>query len=181
VISPPPLQLQVLSPPAPAEFYFLGTQDPRVAHLLPNLRAIPKPDLLPALESFVLAVFAAADKVWILDKYFNHQHGLPALFVADAILESTADFRVISKQERPEEWLQAQQNGNVVSHGLRWKRRDHSWLHGRFALVDNELWHFGSTVGGAYPGFDAATRWFDPALVSAFEHQFLHVWKEDER
>ena len=31
------------------------------------------------------------------------------------------------------------------------------FLHDRFAIVDNALWHFGSTVGGGHPGLTAAS------------------------
>lgn len=31
------------------------------------------------------------------------------------------------------------------------------FLHDRFAIVDDDLWHFGSTVGGGHPGLTAAS------------------------
>ena len=32
------------------------------------------------------------------------------------------------------------------------------FVHDRFAIVDDELWHFGATVGGFHHGVNAATR-----------------------
>jgi hypothetical protein len=176
MIAPPTGPRLVAPPPDPPEFFFLGTQDCRLALLHPRLREIPKPGTLPPLTAFVEAVFFALDRVWILDPFFDHQHGLPALFEQDALLESRAHFRVISRERVPKEWLETRANWNLIASRLRWRPRAYAWFHGRFALVDGELWHFGSTVGGAYPGFDAASRWRDDALVRTFQEQFESLW-----
>jgi hypothetical protein len=127
------------------------------------------------LEPFVTAVFGASERLWILDPHFDHEHGLsPILF--GAILESQAEVRIVSKKELPRDWLEAQTNWADVRGRFFWQTRPCSWLHGRFALLDSELWHFGSTVGGAYPGFDAASRWYDPALVASFSYHFSDTW-----
>ena len=36
--------------------------------------------------------------------------------------------------------------------------KEADYFHDRFAIVDSELWHFGSTVGGGYPGLTAVSR-----------------------
>jgi hypothetical protein len=179
VISPP--AINVAAPPiAPPEFFFLGTQGHRVAYLHKSLTDASRPTSLPPLAPFVEAVFYSTDRVWILDAFFDEQHGLPALFAEDAILESKAEFRIISRQAVPTAWLGEQRDWAAISPRLLWRQRDYAWFHGRFAIVDGNLWHFGSTVGGAYPGLDAASRWYDPVLVGAFQHRFEDTWGEDK-
>jgi hypothetical protein len=48
-------------------------------------------------------------------------------------------------------------------------------LHDRFAIVDNELWHFGSTCGGSYRGVTAHSRGWDAQATNA-EVYFNEVW-----
>ena len=36
-------------------------------------------------------------------------------------------------------------------------RNAYPFLHDRFAVVDDALWHFGATVGGGHPGLNAAS------------------------
>jgi hypothetical protein len=183
MIAPPAIQAVVpaISPP---DFYFLGTQSHRVAFLHQHLTNGSNPASLSPLTPFVEAVFFAKSRVFILDAFFNHEHGLPALFAEDAILESQARFRVISRQPFPDEWLKERPDWSSISSHvsacLVWRRHDHPWFHGRFAIVDDVLWHFGSTVGGAHPSFDAATRWADPDLVTAFEYRFKKTWGPDQ-
>ena len=48
-------------------------------------------------------------------------------------------------------------------------------FHDRYALIDQELWHFGSTVGGGYPLLSSVSRgWI--GHVSDFETLFLNWW-----
>lgn len=40
--------------------------------------------------------------------------------------------------------------------------RDKDWFHDRFAIMDQEIWHCGSTVGGIEPCMNVLSRgWFD--------------------
>jgi hypothetical protein len=50
--------------------------------------------------------------------------------------------------------------------------RDFPYMHDRFAIVDDELWHFGATVGGLHTLVNAATRGWradDHKAVEFFE------------
>ncbi len=51
------------------------------------------------------------------------------------------------------------------------------YIHDRFAVTDNELWHFGGTVGGLHQDLTAVSRGWD-----ASNHRFLYffdeLWKE---
>lgn len=52
------------------------------------------------------------------------------------------------------------------------------YIHDRFAIIDNELWHFGATVGGLHNKVNAATRGWDADFHDAIRF-FEIVWKGD--
>lgn len=128
------------------------------------------PKLLIEFENAILAV---QDRIWILDPHFNVQFGLSAIWLALCASEAK-DIRVISHNQRPTDWIEnaVKSMGYKPPAPIDWRVCFFS-LHDRFALLDNELWHFGSTVGGAYPGFGAATRgWAADHLSRIFSSQW---------
>jgi len=52
------------------------------------------------------------------------------------------------------------------------------YVHDRFAIIDNELWHFGATVGGLHGDVSAATRGWDIAHHDALRF-FEDAWAGD--
>lgn len=48
-------------------------------------------------------------------------------------------------------------------------------VHDRFALIDDELWHFGATVGGAHRSINAYSRGWDAGETRAMEF-FEEAW-----
>ena len=48
-------------------------------------------------------------------------------------------------------------------------------VHDRFAIVDDELWHFGATVGGAHRSVNAFSRGWDASTTRAAEF-FDEAW-----
>lgn len=54
------------------------------------------------------------------------------------------------------------------------------YVHDRFAVVDDELWHFGATVGGLHHGVNAATRGWNAVAVGAVNF-FGEVWSQRAR
>lgn len=52
-------------------------------------------------------------------------------------------------------------------------------IHDRFAIIDNELWHFGATVGGLHNLLSAATRGWDAELHEAIRF-FEEAWAGDK-
>lgn len=54
------------------------------------------------------------------------------------------------------------------------------YVHDRFAVVDDELWHFGATVGGLHHGVNAATRGWSATAVGAVQF-FGQVWSQPAR
>jgi hypothetical protein len=56
--------------------------------------------------------------------------------------------------------------------------REFPYVHDRFAIIDNELWHFGATVGGLHNLVNAATRGWDAAAHDAVRF-FNDAWNGD--
>lgn len=50
------------------------------------------------------------------------------------------------------------------------------YVHDRFAIVDNELWHFGATVGGFHSQVNAVSRGWDANSTKAIEF-FELAWR----
>jgi hypothetical protein len=53
------------------------------------------------------------------------------------------------------------------------------YVHDRFAIIDDELWHFGATVGGLHSLVNAATRGWDAEAHQAARF-FEDAWKGDD-
>jgi hypothetical protein len=52
-------------------------------------------------------------------------------------------------------------------------------MHDRFSIIDNELWHFGATVGGLHHLVNAATRGWNAEAHDAVRF-FNDAWDGDE-
>jgi len=141
------------------------------------------------LIAFGMAVARALDRVWIVDEYFFmpdekttqmvHMRIAKILTWLPSTLEAS-DIRILTKTHRevaadaliPLKEREADINrlrarrpvkcSIEVRHHLT-KRFD--YIHDRFAIVDDELWHFGGTAGGFHASVSAASRGW-----SAVEH-----------
>lgn len=104
------------------------------------------------LERFVEAVRFAEKRVLILDPHFQGD-GLAAVWTA--LDETDARVRILTQRKRElDAWL--------VGHSLRLPkhveaRQSRHAFHDRLAVVDADLWHFGSTVGGGHHQLSAAS------------------------
>lgn len=58
--------------------------------------------------------------------------------------------------------------------------RKFNYIHDRFAIIDNELWHFGGTVGGFNSKLSAASRGWDAEALNAISF-FNEVWQKCTR
>ena len=56
------------------------------------------------------------------------------------------------------------------------RRGSFPFLHDRFAVVDEALWHFGATIGGGHPGVNAASGPWSAAEVRAVGF-FAECWR----
>ena len=118
----------------------------------------------PGLRAFVKGVFDAQDRIWILDPFFGQDpiHGdLYEAFVLAAVTDLSFFTRKV-----PTDLLQSLRKERSVAlgtfAGVTWygglAADRFPFCHDRFAIVDNELWHFGGTVGGGQPGLTAVSR-----------------------
>lgn len=155
------------------------------------------------LQKFSKAVADAQERVWIVDQYLlmpEEGKGSPAYRV-DKILTwlppwlAASDIRLLTKrhQEVGENDLKKFQlrAREISNHEARrgkecrievrmHLRRDRDFIHDRFAIVDDELWHFGGTAGGFQADVSAASRGWRAADHGAIDF-FEEIWNVGER
>ncbi|WP_417441329.1 hypothetical protein [Idiomarina sp.] len=135
-------------------------------------------DAVP-LEKFCHAVANAQERVWMVDEYLlMPDRGNPVERI-DKILEwlplwlDASDIRLLTKphQEISKDDLRRFYNHAMAinSHDVRRTKecrievrmhltKDCDFVHDRFAIIDDELWHFGGTVGGFHSKVSATSR-----------------------
>lgn len=74
------------------------------------------------------------------------------------------DMRTTLKKKDPRHSIELRQTLN---------KKKFPFLHDRFAVLDDELWHFGATVGGLHKGLNAYSRGW-----SASAHRFMDMFDE---
>lgn len=149
-------------------------------------------DPLP-LQSFGQAVRKAQERVWIVDEYlFTPDKGklnnrveqilnwLQLDIVANDIRLLTKYHAEINSDSLDRFTQRAQQiNSHAVRRPVKCSievrthlKQKFDYLHDRFAIIDDELWHFGGTVGGFHASVSAASRGWrasDHGAVDFFE------------
>lgn len=146
------------------------------------------------LQKFGNAVADAQERVWIVDDYLlKPDRGnpterveqildwLPLSLAASDIRLLTRPTQGISEVELKKFQQRAQAINNhparrgklcSISVKLHLSERSCGFIHDRFAIVDDELWHFGGTVGGLHPQVSAASRGWraeDHGAIDFFE------------
>lgn len=153
------------------------------------------------LQKFGKAVSDAQERIWIVDEYLlMPDSGKPARRIEQILIWlplwlAASDIRLLTKhhQEVDEGDLKKfQQRAQAINnHGARRAlecsidvrmhlTRDCDFVHDRFAIIDDELWHFGGTVGGFHSKVSAASRGWraaDHGAISFFEK----IWNAGER
>lgn len=149
----------------------------------------PKP-----LTAFRNAVMKAVVRVWVVDEYFlMPNRGCDPAGRIQTILDwlhpnlEASDIRILTKAHIEikdsliDRFYQREQEINA----LRTRRPKRcsiqvntrlkqcfDLIHDRFAIVDDELWHFGATVGGFHTSVTAASRGWsavDSGAIAFFE------------
>ena len=124
------------------------------------------------ISAFHDAIVQAQMRIWMMDPHFDEQFGLATIWTS-LCMTGAKDLRVISHENKPDDWIKKQEIGGCkLPACLQWRGGFHE-LHDRFAIIDDEMWHFGSSVGGGYPGFGAASSGWDAAHISRV---FLAKW-----
>ncbi len=151
------------------------------------------------LNDFFVAVSNALDRVFIVDNYFFKPYEGEKLDDRLEILKLSIDSRsfqasevkIISgcgadsseqdlqkKLQSHAEQLnqQRQQRRNYRTLSIEYKRMPDRLIHDRFAIIDDELWHFGGTVGGFEKQFSVASRGWNASEYKA-DALFHNIWQ----
>lgn len=151
------------------------------------------PDPKP-LYAFGVAVMNAVDRVWVIDEYFlttdrSASSDGRILTILDWLHTGlvASDIRILTKkhEEITEDTLQLFQMREQEINASQTRRSKRcsiqintrlkagfDFVHDRFAIVDDELWHFGATVGGFHASVNAASRGWsavDSGAIAFFE------------
>lgn len=134
------------------------------------------------LSAFVDAVRNAAERVWIVDEYFftsgndriqttKHVSDIRSWFHRDLMATDirilTGSHKEVTADELSLVCMQAddinrsqpkRQTVCTIAIKTNLTSGDFNYVHDRFAVVDNELWHFGGTVGGYQKKVSAVSR-----------------------
>jgi hypothetical protein len=189
--------------PFPEKEILWSSQDGGLARFPTSVAAYARKfsgDPVP-LKKFGQAVSDAQERIWIVDEYLlMPDSGTPARRIEQILTWlplwlSASDIRFLTKHhnEVDEDSLRKFQRRaqEINNHAARRERecrieirmhltRDCDFVHDRFAVIDDELWHFGATVGGFHSKVSAASRgWraIDHDAIRFFED----LWSAGER
>jgi len=130
----------------------------------------------PGLKVFLDSIRYAVQSVLIVDPFFDGPCGIRV--AGECLNDCKARTVRILSGIRPRDWEQWMiDNKFVWNRPVEFRSRPElgSKVHDRFALVDDELWHFGSTVGGGFGCLSAASRgWFQ--FATDFRYVFDDIW-----
>ncbi|THK42607.1 hypothetical protein E8Q33_03510 [Methylophaga sp. SB9B] len=153
------------------------------------------------MQKFSKAVANAQERIWIVDEYLLiPDSGKPARRIEQILTWlplwlAASDIRLLTKhhQEIDEDdlkkfQLRAQAISNQAVRREKECRieirghltRDCDFVHDRFAIIDDELWHFGGTVGGFHSKVSAASRGWRASEHGAISF-FEEIWNAGER
>lgn len=144
------------------------------------------------LDSFTRTLRNASEKIWIIDTYlhknFSKNKVLHSILDSILINKATIDVRLYLKSKTNEENIK--EIVNIYNHTIREDRGnsrattialkfydDLNYLHDRFAIVDNDLWHFGSDVGASLPSLHATSYGWNAEKLEITDF-FEELWQE---
>lgn len=137
------------------------------------------------LVAFADAIVRAHRRLLVLDPHFdkvgvhtlkeplNHSQAVEVRFLTGQTADDTAPWRKDLEQQLNEGRIDRRE---VEVQWRKLKRRSFPFLHDRFAVVDDALWHFGATVGGGHEGVNAASGPWSAAEARAVDF-FDECWR----
>jgi hypothetical protein len=159
---------------------------PRDLATIHQRRYAPDPEPMHAFRD---AVMNAAERVWVVDEYFLvPNNGAEPDARVDSVLAwfpdslAASDIRILTKEHKQitddmlnrfEQRAQAinARNPNRPAKCLiqicTQLTHKFNFIHDRFAVIDDELWHFGASVGGFHSSVTAASRGWDAVDLGA--------------
>lgn len=180
-----------------------GESDSAMFPQLPAIKARRTASPPEALTAFVNAARKAQDRILVLDDYLfkplagqslqNRCDQVLNWFDADLVAndirfltkghEDAAEQFSIQRQfdkcARTINTLTPRRSGKITINIRFTLGSRFPYVHDRFAIIDDELWHFGATVGGLHPLVSAATRGWSADTHDAA--RFFHdAWEGDD-
>ena len=168
---------------------------------LPAIKARKRASPIEPLVAFVDAARKALDRIWVLDDYlFKPREGLlqnridqSLMWLPDDLIAS--DVRLLTSsigdaytendicrqfKDRASQINRQRQNlDNSLLVQIKFTlQKEFPYVHDRFSIIDDELWHFGATVGGLHDQVNAATRGWDVDDHGALDF-FETAWSGD--
>jgi len=148
-------------------------------------------------EEFAEAIKIAQSSVLIVDRHLfsedgkNPNHKVRIDRVADWFLTSQIkSLKILTGHHDSQNYIkktfdtlqeliteERDRAGTPLKIEISFALKDFDYIHDRFAIVDNELWHFGATVGGFHRDVNAASRGWDAELhraVQFFDLAWMH-------
>ncbi len=154
------------------------------------------------LQKFGKAVSDAQERVWIIDEYLLMPDSKNPAERIEQILEwlhfqlAASDIRLLTKPHKEieeHELRKFQQRAQEINNyparrgkecrievRMHLTHRNCNFIHDRFAIIDDELWHFGGTAGGFQASVSAASRGWRAADHGAIGF-FEEIWNAGER
>jgi len=142
-------------------------------------------------EEFSSAIGQSRERVWIIDKHlfdddgeypdheqrclrvagwFEYTQELKSVQILTSAHASKQNYITNKFQELQEVVLEVRGSHSVpIDIKVRFSISSFPYIHDRFAIVDNELWHFGATVGGFHRDVNAASRGWNVENHKALE------------
>lgn len=152
-------------------------------------------------QKFGNAVADAQERVWIVDEYLlmpdsgNPAERIEQILTWLPLRLAASDIRLLTKQHREvaeADLNRFQQQARAISNYTPRREKEccievrmHltqncNFIHDRFAIVDDELWHFGGTAGGFQASVSATSRGWRAAVHGAIDF-FEEIWNAGER
>ena len=153
------------------------------------------------LKKFGEAVSEAQERVWIVDEFLlksdsgNSAERIEQILTWLPLRLAASDIRLLTKrhQEIGEDDLNKfQKRAQEINDSAARRekecsieirlhlKQDCDFIHDRFAIIDDELWHFGGTVGGFHSRVSAASRGWRAVDHGAIDF-FEEIWNKGER
>ncbi len=142
-------------------------------------------------NSFLAAINEASDRIWIIDNYFlknfldekNKSNVENILDFISTTSDGVKDIRLFIRKSKGYECLitKISELNDLLRKSGRNEIRiktfttDMELIHDRFAIIDNELWHFGHNVGFSSGSF-SATRFGWNANELRIDKFFEELW-----
>lgn len=154
-----------------------------------------------ALNCFIQSIKEAQDRIWILDAYLFKPEGkeISEKLINQKINKilnwfdedlNASSIRFMTRKtdgledlsNKCKEHMQLINIGKVGKKGsiridLKYLPEAFEVIHDRFAIVDNELWHFGAAVAGLNTGLNASSRGWSAKTSKAIMF-FDEIWSQ---